>query len=215
MILNQKTAQKTASLLLQIKAIKLNSKNPFQWASGWLSPIYCDNRVVLSHPQIRTYMSQEIASAIQKEFPKDIVIAGVATGAIGMGMLVAQALEAPFIYVRPEPKKHGKKNQIEGQLKTGQQVIVIEDLISTGQSSLNAVAALRAEGAVVDHMLALFTYGFPQAENSFQKEGVTLKTLCDYEHMLPQAIAQNYIAEKDLSLLQSWRNNPAQWNPKI
>lgn len=211
MILNQKTAQKTASLLLQIKAIKLNPKNPFQWASGWMSPIYCDNRVVLSHPQIRTYMSQEIAAEIKKEFSKNIVIAGVATGAIGMGTLVAQALEAPFIYVRPQPKKHGKKNQIEGQLKAGQEVVVIEDLISTGQSSLNAVAALRAEGAIVNQMVAIFTYGFQQASEHFKKERVALKTLCDYEHLLPQALSQNYISESDLNFLQSWRKNPSQW----
>ena len=212
MILNQKTAQRTASLLLQIKAIKLNPKNPFQWASGWKSPIYCDNRVVLSYPEIRTYMSREIAAEIINEFSKDIVIAGVATGAIGMGMLVAQELDMPFIYVRPEPKKHGNKNQIEGQLKAGQEVVVIEDLISTGQSSLNAVAALRSQGAIVNQMLAIFTYGFQEAEERFEKENVTLTTLCDYEHLLPHAITQKYISESDLLFLQSWRKNPSQWN---
>ncbi|MGA1029909.1 MAG: orotate phosphoribosyltransferase [Flavobacteriaceae bacterium] len=211
MIINQKTAQKTASLLLQIKAIKLNSENPFQWASGWFSPIYCDNRVVLSHPSIRHYMCSEIVREIERESPKEYVIAGVASGAIGMGMLVAQALDAPFIYVRPEPKKHGKKNQIEGQLKPGQKVLVIEDLISTGKSSLNAVAALKEAGADVTQMYALFTYGFATAEESFKAANMSLKTLCDYEHMLPEAVAQNYISSSEVEFLQAWRKDPANW----
>ena len=161
MILNQKTAQQTAAALLQINAIKLNPKNPFTWASGWKSPIYCDNRVALSYPEIRTHLALALAEEIKKKYADSIVIAGVATGAIGIGILVAQELQLPFIYVRPEPKKHGRKNQIEGKIEAGQKVVVIEDLISTGKSSLNAVQALREAGCEVLEMLALFTYGFP------------------------------------------------------
>ena len=213
MIISQKRAQKTASYLLQVKAIKLNSKNPFHWASGWLSPIYCDNRVVLSHPEIRTFMGNHLAQEIKKNTPTDFVIAGVATGAIGMGMLVAHTLNAPFIYVRPEPKKHGRKNQIEGQLDSGKNVIVIEDLISTGKSSLNAVTALRENGAKVTQMLALFTYGFLQAKENFLQANIELKTLCDYEHLILEALHQKFVSEQEIASLQSWRKDPAVWVP--
>ena len=163
MILNKDTAKKTAELLLRVKAIKLNPSTPFNWASGWKSPIYCDNRVTLSYPPVRIFLKEEIAKIVEKEFGKPDVIAGVATGAIAIGVLVAQELGVPFIYVRPEPKKHGRKNQIEGHLESGQNVVVIEDLISTGTSSLNAVAALKEAGALVKGMVAIFTYGFDLA----------------------------------------------------
>ena len=213
MIISQKTAQKTASYLLQVKAIKLNSKNPFHWASGWLSPIYCDNRLVLSHPEIRTFMGNHLAQEIKKNTSKDLVIAGVATGAIGIGMIVAQTLNAPFIYVRPEPKKYGRKNQIEGQLDSGKNVIVIEDLVSTGKSSLKAVAAIRENGAKVTQMLALFTYGFLQAEENFLQANIELKTLCDYENLISEALHQKFVSKQEIASLQSWRENPAVWAP--
>ncbi len=160
MIFNNNTAEKTAELLLQINAIKLNSKNPFTWASGWKSPIYCDNRIILSFPAVRNYIREEFAKNIEKKFGKPDVIAGVATGAIGIGILVAEYLGLPFVYVRPEAKKHGRQNKIEGFLQKGQSVVVVEDLISTGGSSLLAVEALRSEGAIIKGMAAIFTYGF-------------------------------------------------------
>ncbi|MDA0922615.1 MAG: orotate phosphoribosyltransferase [Bacteroidetes bacterium] len=213
MILSQKTAHKTAEYLLQINAIKLNPKTPFTWASGWKSPIYCDNRVALSHHEVRTFLSDALAEEIKAQHASSIVIAGVATGAIGMGMLVAQTLSLPFIYVRPEPKKHGRQNQIEGQLDKGQRVVVIEDLISTGKSSLNAVSALRDAGADVLSMYALFTYGFPVADTAFEDAQLSLKTLCDYEHLLTTALHQNSIEEEQLKSLQLWRKDPANWTP--
>ncbi|HQX03003.1 MAG TPA: orotate phosphoribosyltransferase, partial [Flavobacterium sp.] len=169
MILNKDTAKKTAELLLQINAIKLNPKNPFTWASGWKSPIYCDNRITLSFPPIRNYLREEFSKHIEKQFGKPDVIAGVATGAIGIGMLVAEYLGLPFVYVRPEPKKHGRQNQIEGFLQKGQNVVVVEDLISTGNSSLLAVEALKEAGANVKGMVAIFTYGFDVSVDNFKK----------------------------------------------
>jgi orotate phosphoribosyltransferase len=169
MIFNKDTASKTAELLLQINAIKLNPRNPFTWASGWKSPIYCDNRITLSFPIIRNYLKEEFAKNIEKKFGKPDVIAGVATGAIGIGILVAEALSVPFVYVRPEPKKHGRLNQIEGFLQKGQSVVVIEDLISTGNSSLLAVDALKEAGANVKGMAAIFSYGFKIAEDNYAK----------------------------------------------
>jgi orotate phosphoribosyltransferase len=213
MVFNQKIAQQTAESLLQINAIKLNPKNPFIWASGWQSPIYCDNRVALSYPKVRTYLSQVLAEEIKNQFQNDIVIAGVSTGAIGIGMLVAQELGLPFIYVRPEPKKHGRKNQIEGKLEPNQKVVVIEDLISTGKSSLNAVKALEASGNEILGMLALFTYGFPEASHAFDQANLKLQTLCDYNHLLKVALEQNKITEKEAQNLSEWRKNPAQWTP--
>src|SRR5210317_437657 len=174
MIFNKNIAQQTAQHLLQINAIKLNPENPFTWASGWKSPIYCDNRIALSYPDVRGYLSRALAQKIKEDYTGAYVIAGVATGAIGIGMLVAQELGLPFIYVRPEPKKHGQKNQIEGQFSSGQRVVVIEDLISTGKSSLNAVKALREAGAEILGMKALFTYGFTLAEEAFKQENVAL-----------------------------------------
>ncbi|MDA8948015.1 orotate phosphoribosyltransferase [Flavobacteriaceae bacterium] len=213
MVFSQKIAQQTAESLLQINAIKLNPKNPFTWASGWQSPIYCDNRVALSYHDIRTFLCNALAEEIQEKYNSNIVIAGVATGAIGIGMLVAQKLELPFIYVRPEPKKHGRKNQIEGKLESNQKIVVIEDLISTGKSSLNAVNAIKEANCEVLEMLALFTYGFPQASNTFEQAQVTLKTLCDYQHLLNVALHQNKITETQAQKLHEWRKDPANWTP--
>ena len=213
MVFNENIAQQTAEYLLQINAIKLNPENPFKWSSGWLSPIYCDNRIVLSYPEVRTFLAATLAKGIRSEFGKEIVIAGVATGAIGIGILVAQQLDLPFIYVRPEPKKHGRKNQIEGQLKTEQNVIVIEDLISTGKSSLNAVIALKEAGAKVLGMKALFTYGFEISNIAFKNAEIKLQTLCDYQQLLTVALKQGKISKKQAENLQVWRKNPIEWSP--
>ena len=211
MILNKDTAKKTAELLLQIKAIKLSPNDPFNWASGWKSPIYCDNRITLSYPPVRVFLKEEIAKIVELEYGKPDVIAGVATGAIAIGILVAQELGVPFIYVRPEPKKHGRKNQIEGHLDSGQNVVVIEDLISTGNSSLNAVEALKEAGAVVKGMVAIFSYGFKVADNNFDEKDVRLTTLSNYENLLEQALDSNYITDKELVTLNDWRENPSEW----
>ena len=213
MVFNENIAQQTAEYLLQINAIKLNPENPFKWASGWLSPIYCDNRIALSYPEVRTFLATSLAEGIRSEFGKEIVIAGVATGAIGIGILVAQQLDLPFIYVRPEPKKHGRKNQIEGQLKTEQNIVVIEDLISTGKSSLNAVIALKEAGAKVLGMKALFTYGFEISNIAFKNAEIKLQTLCDYQQLLTVALKQGKISKKQAENLQVWRKNPSEWSP--
>ncbi|MBT3542149.1 orotate phosphoribosyltransferase [Flavobacteriaceae bacterium] len=213
MIFNQNIAQLTAEYLLQINAIKLNPENPFTWASGWKSPIYCDNRVALSYPAIRTFLSKSIAHEIKSQYGLEIVIAGVATGAIGIGMLVAQELNLPFIYVRPEPKKHGRQNQIEGAFEPGKKVVVIEDLISTGMSSLNAVTALQNAGATILGMFALFTYGFEKAEKAFNEAGIELQTLCDYENLLPVALKENKISQTQSENLKTWRKDPSSWSP--
>lgn len=212
MILDTHTAKKTAELLLQINAIKLQPKEPFTWASGWKSPIYCDNRITLSFPTVRTFLRENLAQQVKKAFGKPDVIAGVATGAIGIGALVAEELELPFVYVRPEPKKHGRKNQIEGFLEQGKNVVVIEDLISTGGSSLKAVEALKEHGANVKGMLALFTYGFPLAESNFSNAKVDLYTLSNYENLLEQALETNYITKEEKQTLDNWRTNPEEWN---
>ncbi|WP_422862148.1 orotate phosphoribosyltransferase [Flagellimonas sp. W118] len=211
MVLNKDTARKTAELLLQINAIKLEPENPFTWASGWKSPIYCDNRIMLSYPEIRNYVREEMAKQVETLYGKPDIIAGVATGAIGIGILVAEAMGLPFIYVRPEPKSHGRQNQIEGQLEAGQNVVVIEDLISTGKSSLNAVRALREQGANVKGMVAIFTYGFSITTTNFESEEVALNTLSDYEHLIDQASDTNYIKESHQHTLLEWKTNPQQW----
>ncbi len=211
MVLNKDTAKKTAELLLQINAIKLTPENPFTWASGWKSPIYCDNRIILSYPTIRNYVRDEMAKQVENLYGKPDVIAGVATGAIGIGMLVAESLGLPFVYVRPEPKSHGRQNQIEGYLEANQNVVVIEDLISTGKSSLNAVEALKESGANIKGMIAIFTYGFSVALENFKEKGVELHTLSDYDHLIKQASETNYIKEAQLNTLLAWKNNPAEW----
>lgn len=212
MIFSKDTAEKTAELLLQINAIKLNPQTPFLWASGWKSPIYCDNRISLSFPPIRNYIRDEFAKHIEDKFGKPDVIAGVATGAIGIGILVAEKLGLPFVYVRPEPKKHGRQNQVEGFLDKGQSVVVIEDLISTGKSSLQAVEALRENGAVIKGMAAIFSYGFEIAKTNFENENVTLFTLSNYENLLNLALEKKYITEKEQEILSEWRENPSEWN---
>ena len=211
MIFNTDTAKKTAELLLQINAIKLNPKNPFTWASGWKSPIYCDNRITLSFPPIRNYIREEFSKHIEKLYGKPDVIAGVATGAIGIGMLVAEYMGLPFVYVRPEPKKHGRQNQVEGFLQKGQTVVVVEDLISTGNSSLMAVEALKAAGANVKGMVAIFTYGFDVSAENFKNANVSLNTLGDYSTLLELAVAKQYITEAEEETLKEWRKNPSVW----
>ena len=211
MVLNKTIASKTASFLLQINAIKLNIQNPYKWSSGWNSPIYCDNRICLSFPKIRDFLANSIAEEIKKSVSGNFTIAGVATGAIGIGMLVANKLNAPFIYVRPEQKKHGKKNQIEGTLNKKEKVIVIEDLISTGKSSLNAVDAIQNNGAKVVFMIALFTYGFEIAKENFMKKNIELKTLSDYKNLIETAKGNSLINEDEIKSLINWRKNPENW----
>lgn len=198
-------------MLLQINAIKLNPKNPFTWASGWKSPIYCDNRITLSFPPIRNFIREEFAKHIENEYGKPDVIAGVATGAIGIGILVAEYMGLPFVYVRPEPKKHGRQNQVEGFLQKGQSVVVVEDLISTGKSSLMAVEALKEAGANVKGMVAIFTYGFDVSVENFKKAGVKLNTLGNYENLLDLAVTKQYITEEEQETLQEWRKTPDIW----
>lgn len=211
MIFNKDTARKTAEVLLQVNAIKLSPKEPFTWALGWKSPIYCDNRIVLSYPPIRNYIREVMAKQIEKHYGKPDVIAGVATGAIGIGILVAEYLGLPFIYVRPDAKGHGRKNQIEGYIENGQNVVVIEDLISTGKSSLNAVKALKDANIKVKGMIAIFSYGFNVALENFKKENIELLTLSNYENLLEQALATNYISQKELEILAEWNTNPSEW----
>lgn len=211
MIFDKQTAKETAALLLQVHAIKLQPNDPFTWASGWKSPIYCDNRIVLSYPPIRNYVRSTMAKHIENTFGKPDVIAGVATGAIGIGVLVAEFLGLPFIYVRPEAKEHGRKNQIEGSIEPGQTVVVIEDLISTGKSSLNAVKALRDAQVNIKGMVAIFSYGFETASTNFEAEKVTLYTLSNYENLLDQALKTKYITTKEKEILTTWSANPSEW----
>jgi len=207
-----KTLEKSiAEKLLKIKAVKLQPNNPFVWASGWNSPIYCDNRKTLSYPDIRNYIKIELSRLILEMYPDVEVIAGVATGAIAQGALVADALGLPFVYVRPTPKDHGLENMIEGDLRPKQKVVVIEDLISTGGSSLKAVEAIRRDGSEVMGMLAIFTYGFPVAEQKFKAAKVKLTTLCNYDAVLAEALATKYIAAGDIDTLQQWRTDPSVW----
>ena len=213
MVLDKGVAKKTAELLLQINAIKLNPENPFTWASGWKSPIYCDNRIMLSYPEVRRFVAKQMANQVEELYGKPDVIAGVATGAIGVGLLVAEALDLPFVYVRPEPKSHGRQNQIEGQIETGQTVVVIEDLISTGKSSLNAVKALKSKEVILKGMLAIFTYGFDVASSNFDAEDVSLHTLSDYDQLIQQASETDYIKQSQLQTLLQWKSNPQQWKP--
>lgn len=200
-----------AQRLLKIKAIKLQPNNPFTWASGWKSPFYCDNRKTLSYPELRNYVKLELVHAILEHFPEVEAVAGVATGAIPQGALVADALNLPFVYIRNKPKDHGLENLIEGELKPGAKVVVVEDLISTGGSSLKAVEAIRKNGSEVIGMVASYTYGFPVAKKAFEEAGVQLVTLTDYEHVVAIARETGYIAESDIQLLDEWRKDPANW----
>ena len=208
-------AYKVAEFLLQIKAVKLQPENPFTWASGIKSPIYCDNRKTLSYPQIRTFIRQTFVDTINTHFAKPDVIAGVATGGIAIGALVAQEMGLPFVYVRSEAKKHGLTNMIEGDIESGQNVVVIEDLISTGGSSLKAVEALREKGCNVKGMAAIFTYGFDEASQNFKKAKCNLKTLTDYNTLIETALTKEYITEKELESLKQWRANPSAWAQTI
>ena len=204
-------ALKIAEYLLQIKAIKLQPAKPFTWASGWKSPIYCDNRIALSYPKIRTYIRQELVKAIEEKYGKPDAIVAVATGAIAQGALVAEALGLPFAYVRPAPKEHGMGNQIEGELKSGQSVVVIEDLISTGKSSLQVVEVLHKMDFEVKGMISIFNYGFKTSVDAFKKAKCPLISLCSYDALLQQAVETNLITDKDLETLQVWRENPEAW----
>jgi orotate phosphoribosyltransferase len=211
MIFNKDKALKVAEFLLQIKAIKLQPKNPYKWASGWNSPIYCDNRITLSYPNIRTFIRQSYSEAVVEYFGKPDVIAGVATGGLAQGALVAQELGLPFIYVRSEPKAHGMGNQIEGAYEKGQKVVVIEDLISTGGSSIKAIEALQHAGLDVKGLIATFSYGFKVAEENFQKANCPFITLTNYELMIESALKKEYVTEADMQSLKLWKEDPANW----
>ena len=200
-----------AKKLLDVKAIKLQPEAPFTWASGWKSPFYCDNRKTLAFPALRSFVKLELSRLVAEKYPEAEAVAGVATGAIAQGALVADALGLPFAYVRSKPKDHGLTNLIEGDLKAGMKVVVIEDLISTGGSSLKAVEALRAHGCEVVGMVAAYTYGFPTAEKAFAEAGVELTTLTNYEAVVETALATGYIEERHVALLHDWRSNPSEW----
>ena len=208
---NESLAQDTAEFLLQIKAIKLDAGNPFTWSSGIKSPIYCDNRKILSYPKIRTFVRQEFVKLINEEYGDIDLIAGVATGAIAIGALVAQDLGLPFVYVRSSKKEHGLTNLIEGVAESGQSVVVIEDLVSTGGSSLSAVKALREAGCIVKGMAAIFTYGLEKAVENFKKENCPLVTLTNYDQLIKYAHDKTYVKESDLQSLIQWRENPEAW----
>ncbi len=209
--IQQETAGKVASLLLDIEAIKLNYKTPFTWSSGWKSPIYCDNRLALSYPMIRTFIKESLAQTIKTNFAQVEYIAGVATAGVPQGALVAEALELPYVYVRPKPKDHGMGNLIEGKIEKGKKVVLIEDLISTGGSSLKAAQALKEAGFEVLGMVAIFTYGFDEAEKSFEKANIPLVCLSDFNHMLKEAVDKKYLDEKQLVYVKSWRVDPGNW----
>jgi orotate phosphoribosyltransferase len=211
MINNESTAEKLAEYLLQINAIKLSPQTPFTWASGLKSPIYCDNRLTLSYPIVRQFIKQEFLAALKAHFPEAQSIAGVATAGIAHGALLADAAELPFLYVRSAPKQHGLSNQIEGKINAGDKVVVIEDLISTGKSSLEVVAALRNAGAEVLGMMAIFTYGFESANETFKNADCKFVTLSDYHHLLNFAAAKNLIATNQIETLQQWRTSPSTW----
>jgi orotate phosphoribosyltransferase len=205
------TASKVAEFLLQIKAIKLQPEEPFVWASGWNSPIYCDNRIALSYPRVRTFIRQELVKLIEDKFGRPDIIAGVATAAIAQGALVSEALGLPFVYVRSSAKDHGRQNTIEGEVAPGQTAVVIEDLVSTGGSSLKAVEELKKNGVIVKGLVSIFSYGFDTATDNFKKTACPFYSLCDYETLLKQALDTGYIKEADLSMLQDWRKDPANW----
>jgi orotate phosphoribosyltransferase len=205
------TAHKVASLLLDIGAIKLNHAKPFTWSSGWKSPIYCDNRLALSYPEIRSYVKDSLANSIRKKFPQAEYIAGVATAGIPQGALVAEALNLPFVYVRPKPKDHGMGNLIEGKVDPGKKAVMIEDLISTGGSSLKAAQAMEEAGFNVIGMVAIFTYGFDVAEKSFEQAKIPLVCLSNFNSLLEEAVAKKYLDESQLTHVKSWRQDPANW----
>lgn len=215
MINKSEIEQKVAEFLLQIKAIKLQPNNPFTWASGWKSPIYCDNRITLSHPAIRTYIRQKLSTLIQEEFGSVSVIAGVATAGIPQGVLVAQELGLPFIYVRAKAKEHGTGSLIEGEFSPGQRVVVVEDLISTGKSSLQAVNALRDAGCEVAGLVAIFNYGFAAADENFKNAKCRFLTLSNYNALIDYAAEHSFVSADDLKLLRKWREDPQTWGDSI
>ena len=209
--IQEKTAGKVAAMLLQIEAIKLNAEKPFIWSSGWKSPIYCDNRLSLSYPEIRTAIKEGLIEAIRENFGSVEAIAGVATAGIPQGALVAEAMNLPFLYVRSKPKDHGMENLIEGKLTKGQKVVVVEDLVSTGGSSLKVVEAIRKAGGQVLGMVSIFNYGFDLASRNFYEADVSLISLSDFSHLLKYALDQKYIAEDQLTSLKAWRVDPSNW----
>lgn len=209
--IQDKTAREVAAKLLDIGAIKLNHQKPFTWSSGWKSPVYCDNRLALSYPPIRSFIKKALAMAIRENFPDAECIAGVATAGIPQGALVAEELGLPFVYVRPKPKEHGMGNLIEGKIELNQKVVLVEDLISTGGSSLKAAQAMREAGFDVIGMVAIFTYGFEQSEKSFEDEKVSLICLSDFNHLLQEALDRKYLDENQLIYVKSWRLDPANW----
>ena len=212
MVKDEFIAKETAKLLLQINAIKLNPKNPFTWASGWKSPIYCDNRIILSYPKIRKLICDFLASLIDKNIKDYDLIAGVATGAIGVGMLVANKLDKPFIYVRSDRKKHGRKNNIEGFYKKNQKVVVIEDLISTGKSSLDACDSLISENLKIKSLVSIFNYNFDISEENFKSKKIEYFSLCSYNYLIDYALENNFFSSSEIDELRKWRNDPINWN---
>jgi len=212
MVKDEFIAKETAKLLLQINAIKLNPKNPFTWASGWKSPIYCDNRIILSYPKIRKLICDFLASLIDQNIKDYDLIAGVATGAIGVGMLVANKLDKPFIYVRSDRKKHGRKNNIEGFYKKDQKVVVIEDLISTGKSSLDACDSLISENLKIKSLVSIFNYNFDVSEENFKSKKIEYFSLCSYNYLIDYALENNFFSSSEIDELRKWRNDPINWN---
>ena len=215
MIYNKETAHQLASHLLQIKAIKLQPNNPFTWASGWKSPIYCDNRKTLSYPTVRNFIRQNLTAIVREEFENVNIIVGVATGGIAHGVLIAQELGLPFAYVRSSAKEHGMQNMIEGEITEGQKIVVVEDLVSTGKSSLNAVEALKEKNVNVLGMVSIFDYGFDIAQENFKKAKCKLISLSDYDHLIEKALKEKYIQKSEIESLSAWRIHPAEWKNNV
>jgi len=212
MVLDKKVAEQTINYLTQINAIKLNTKKPFTWTSGIKSPIYCDNRLILSFPNVRKFVADKMTEIVENKYGKDICIAGVATGAIAIGAMIAERLNLPYAYVRPEPKEHGLKNQIEGNIKNGSNVVVIEDLISTGKSSLNAINALKSEGYNVMGMLSIFSYNFQFANKKFEDENISINSLSDYNSLVNLIQSEGTLDRNEISRLKKWREDPKTWS---
>jgi|TARA_B100001093_G_scaffold370538_1_gene355506 orotate phosphoribosyltransferase len=212
MVLDKKIAEQTVNYLTQINAIKLNTKKPFTWTSGIKSPIYCDNRLILSFPDVRKFVADKMTDIVENKYGKDISIAGVATGAIAIGAMIAERLNLPYAYVRPEPKEHGLKNQIEGNIKKGSNIVVIEDLISTGKSSLNAINALKSEGYNVMGMLSIFSYNFQFANKKFEDENISINSLSDYNSLVNLIQSEGTLDSNEISRLKKWRENPKTWS---
>ena len=212
MVLDKKVAEQTVNYLTQINAIKLNTKKPFTWTSGIKSPIYCDNRLILSFPNVRKFVADKMTEIVENKYGKDICIAGVATGAIAIGAMIAERLNLPYAYVRPEPKEHGLKNQIEGNIKNGSNVVVIEDLISTGKSSLNAINALKSEGYNVMGMLSIFSYNFQFANKKFEDENISINSLSDYNSLVNLIQSEGKLDSNEIRRLKKWREDPKTWS---